>query len=186
MSSLPRSAGGRRILTMSMRRRMEGGCANRESLDKGANGRNLCRWCDLEVPGGRITFCSEWCVNEWKLRSDPGYLRQRVLERDRGVCALCSLDTLKAWRRICRIPLPRRTEVLREWGIRPGVRKSLWDADHIVPVSRGGGECDLDNLRTLCLKCHRLVTGELLRPRQAELGSRPGGAVGTSSEPDCT
>jgi 5-methylcytosine-specific restriction endonuclease McrA len=40
-------------------------------------------------------------------------------------------------------------------------RKSLWDADHIVPVAEGGGECDLSNLRTLCLKCHRVRTAEL-------------------------
>jgi hypothetical protein len=24
-----------------------------------------------------------------------------------------------------------------------------------VPVVEGGGECDLSNMRTLCLKCHR-------------------------------
>jgi len=40
-------------------------------------------------------------------------------------------------------------------------RKSLWDADHILPVAEGGGECDLSNLRTLCLACHRMFTGEL-------------------------
>src|SRR5581483_7715613 len=26
---------------------------------------------------------------------------------------------------------------------------------HILPVASGGGECDLSNMRTLCLKCHR-------------------------------
>ncbi|MGO9970456.1 MAG: HNH endonuclease [Bryobacteraceae bacterium] len=25
----------------------------------------------------------------------------------------------------------------------------------------GGGECDLENLRTLCVRCHREVTAEL-------------------------
>jgi 5-methylcytosine-specific restriction enzyme A len=37
-------------------------------------------------------------------------------------------------------------------------RRSLWDADHILPVAEGGGECDLGNLRTLCLICHREQT----------------------------
>ena len=46
-----------------------------------------------------------------------------------------------------------------EWSLRG--RKSLWDADHIVPVAEGGGECDLSNMRTLCLKCHRIHTAEL-------------------------
>jgi 5-methylcytosine-specific restriction protein A len=27
----------------------------------------------------------------------------------------------------------------------------------------GGGECDLENIRTLCLLCHRLQTTELRR-----------------------
>lgn len=31
---------------------------------------------------------------------------------------------------------------------------SLWDADHMVPVSEGGGCCGLDNIATLCVPCH--------------------------------
>jgi 5-methylcytosine-specific restriction endonuclease McrA len=55
-----------------------------------------------------------------------------------------------------------------EWHL--GSRKSLWDADHIVPVSEGGGECDLSNMRTLCLKCHRAHTAEL-RERRLRKGT---------------
>ena len=40
-------------------------------------------------------------------------------------------------------------------------RRSLWDADHVIPVAEGGGQCDLDNLRTLCLLCHRDETARL-------------------------
>ena len=49
-------------------------------------------------------------------------------------------------------------------------RKSLWDADHIVPVVEGGGECDLSNMRTLCIRCHRQVTVELLRRKRLTKG----------------
>jgi hypothetical protein len=35
-----------------------------------------------------------------------------------------------------------------------------------VPVVEGGGECDLGNMRTLCLKCHRKQTAELRMRRQ--------------------
>jgi hypothetical protein len=35
-----------------------------------------------------------------------------------------------------------------------------------VPVVEGGGECDLQNLRTLCLICHRQQTAAL-RARRA-------------------
>jgi hypothetical protein len=34
-----------------------------------------------------------------------------------------------------------------------------------VPVAEGGGECDLANMRTLCLKCHRAATAALLKRR---------------------
>lgn len=138
---------------------MPGGRVERAELPKGTNGRCLCRWCSLEVPTGRLTFCSDWCVEEWKLRSDPGHLRDRVLERDRGVCAICRLDCLGEFRRIKRLRGTARLKALADWG--QGGRKSLWDADHIVPVAEGGGECDLSNMRTLCLKCHRLHTAAL-------------------------
>jgi 5-methylcytosine-specific restriction enzyme A len=49
-------------------------------------------------------------------------------------------------------------------------RKSLWDADHIVPVVEGGGECDLENIRTLCLRCHRQATLQL-RKRKLRLNA---------------
>ena len=146
---------------MSTSRTIPGGWADRDGLPKGENGRNLCRYCSLEVPKGRFTFCSDWCVEEWKLRTDPGYLREKTLARDRGVCASCGVDTLAEWRRIQRSRGVARAKAYHEWGIRPGARKSLWDADHIVPVAEGGGACDLSNIRTLCLKCHRGATAEL-------------------------
>lgn len=141
---------------------MPGGLADRSSLPKGPNGRCLCRWCNLEVPAGRLTFCSDWCVEEWKLRSDPGHLRERVFERDRGICAACGLDCIAEWRHIKRLRGAARSKAMADWPLRG--RKSLWDADHIVPVAEGGGECDLANMRTLCLKCHRVHTA-ILRAR---------------------
>ena len=144
---------------------MPGGWADRGGLPKGPNGRNLCRWCNLEVPKGRHTFCSDWCVEEWRLRTDPGYVREKVLERDRGVCAVCQVDCGAEWRRLKRLRGAPRLRAFHDWGLRPGSRKSLWDADHIVPVIEGGGECDLANLRTLCLKCHRIATAELRKRR---------------------
>lgn len=140
---------------------MSGGRANAGELPKGANGRNLCRWCSLEVPRGRITFCSAFCVDEWRLRTDPGYLREKVLERDCGVCSQCGLDCVAQWNHIRKLRGAAKSKALADWGLKPKSRQSLWDADHIVPVVEGGGECDLTNLRTLCLKCHRAVTAAL-------------------------
>ena len=154
---------------MSTQREMAGGRAQRDTLPKGANGRCLCRWCNLEVPPGRLTFCSDYCVEEWKLRTDSGHLRQRVLDRDRGICAICGLDCIRELQHIRRLRGTARLRALAEWRLanpakgtpRNWTRRTLWDADHIVPVYAGGGECDLSNLRTLCLKCHRARTQEL-------------------------
>lgn len=140
---------------------MTGGWVDRKHIPRGPNGRGLCRWCSLEVPPRRFTFCSEYCVHEWKLRSQPGYLREQVFLRDHGVCDCCHIDTIAERRRIRYARGKNRQALLAHWGLRGPTRKSLWDADHILPVAEGGGECDLDNLRTLCLLCHREATRRL-------------------------
>jgi len=124
-----------------------------------ARAKQPCRWCAGEVPKRRWTFCSDACVHEWKLRSDPGYLREKVFERDRGVCAACGLDTEALRKDKRKLDYNARRAFEKEWG----GRRCLWDADHVVPVAEGGGECDLSNMRTLCLRCHRHATAELRR-----------------------
>ena len=148
---------------MSTSRTMPGGYADRATVPKGQNGRGLCRWCQLEVPPRRFTFCSEWCVHEWRLRTDPGYLRDQVFARDKGKCALCDVDARTAYFDLKRSRGTHRIKMLARWGLKSINRKSLWDADHVVPVVEGGGECDLANLRTLCVICHRQQTLELRR-----------------------
>jgi 5-methylcytosine-specific restriction enzyme A len=151
---------------------MPGGWIDRKNVPRGPNGRGLCRWCSLEVPKRRFTFCSEYCVHEWKLRSQPAYLREEVFRRDRGVCASCGVDTIAALRRLKRSRGLNRAVLLRHWACGKRMRKSLWDADHILPVVEGGGECDLENIRTLCLLCHRVATRRLReRLRQAKLAA---------------
>jgi 5-methylcytosine-specific restriction protein A len=146
---------------MSTSRTMPGGSVDRADIEKNENGRPLCRWCSLEVPPRRFTFCSDWCVHEWRLRTNPGYLRDQVLLRDKGICAICKVDTKSALLQIKKARGIRRQDLLASWGLKILKRKTLWDADHIIPVVEGGGECDLGNLRTLCLNCHRQQTVEL-------------------------
>ncbi len=65
-----------------------------------------------------------------------------------------------------------RLALMLHWGFNTRIRKSPWDADHILPVAEGGGECDLDNIRTLCLRCHRVVTMQLReRIRRAKVAA---------------
>jgi 5-methylcytosine-specific restriction endonuclease McrA len=138
-----------------------GGWIKPSEIERSPNGRPLCRWCGSEVPKGRRTFCGDRCVHEWKLRTDPGYLRDNVFARDKGVCSNCAIDTKTLRSDMRKLDYAARRLFLKKWGLREGSRKSLWDADHIIPVAEGGGQCDLSNMRTLCVLCHREATAAL-------------------------
>jgi 5-methylcytosine-specific restriction endonuclease McrA len=56
-------------------------------------------------------------------------------------------------------------------------RKTWWEADHIVPVVEGG-DSNLENVRTLCIPCHRKVTAALRDRRQFERNKRIVAIVG--------
>src|SRR4051812_40176310 len=137
-------------------------------------------------------MCSEACRTKWAILTSPSAARAHVEQRDKGICALCGLDTTllmqmleapkqaffggqRGWRRTDELP---RTSFVRRIGYgehpllyRIGRSGSLWDADHILPVVEGGGECDLGNLRTLCVWCHKAETAALAA-RRADARSR--------------
>lgn len=114
------------------------------------------------------TFCSPDCVHEHKLRSNPGYLRDCLFARDRGVCAVCRTDTVAVLAELRRLAPKARKRAVDALGYAAHRVKigSLWDADHIRPVAQGGGECGLENLTTLCVACHRRKTAAQARARQ--------------------
>jgi len=166
------------------------GWCDTTKLPRGPNGRAHCRQCGAEVPKGSRSFCSNACIHLWKLTTDPAYQRQHVHKRDRGVCAMCRLDTdqlerdfREARRASYRERYPDRdpphhtsdywlysnregpTALLKRLGFLAG--RSFWEMDHIVPVVEGGGGCTLANLRTLCRPCHLEVT-RALRARRAK------------------
>lgn len=97
---------------------------------KGPNGRPRCRWCGEEVGRSRQTFCGQACVEEFLIRNDARFAREKVWKRDRGVCAFCGTDG------------------------------SPWECDHIIAVHEGGGMYGLAYLRTLCIDCHRGRTAQ--------------------------
>lgn len=133
---------------MSKRRTTPTGWCNERTMPRGPNGRALCRQCGTEVQGRRRTFCSDACVREWCIRRSPARARRYVFDRDHGICRLCGCDTVAL-----------------------GLR---WEADHIVPVVEGGGECGLEGYRTLCLHCHKRETAKLARRRAAARKQTPG------------
>lgn len=131
----------------------------------------ICRQCGAPLPGRRTSFCGDPCVEAFLVANDPRHASRRVFERDSGVCAACGLDTVRL-REVIGVH-GRTSHLAHRTGIlvldvrsarddRMGVPSDghLWEADHILPVVAGGGQCGLDNLQTLCVWCHRLKTAE--------------------------
>ena len=134
-------------------------------LPRTEEGLPCCRWCNKGVNPPRRTLCSKECEHELKLRISGRYLRDCVYKRDNAICAICNIDTkllalnailLKgderdAYLKEYKISLKRKIWIRRHGG-------GLWDADHIVPVKDGGGCSSLENMRTLCISCHKIIT----------------------------
>jgi 5-methylcytosine-specific restriction enzyme A len=119
----------------------------------GSNGRPACLQCKGDITElRRSTFCSKQCSSDFRLKTDPMHVRFELLKRDGGICAICKKDCF-----IDALKFPR-TRKARGSG-------DLWQADHIVPVIEGGGECGLDNYRTLCTACHKQETAALAKRR---------------------
>jgi len=95
--------------------------------------------------------------------------RWHVEQRDKGVCAKCGWDLGKLERAI-RLRWWLRRYLLKRFGLYG--HTALWEMDHIVPVSEGGGvapdmsyEEVMANLRTLCVPCHKAETAALAARR---------------------
>lgn len=177
----------------------------------------LCRFCGSDVPSGRRTICSDVCAHELQLRARGGYVRRCLLRRDRGLCAICGVDAARAARAaasaaraigkgkgsaallaaahgaLARVPawavLAPHLRLSPHRG-RP-MAGSLWQADHIRAVSKGGGLCGLENLRTLCSPCHAGVTAQQARERAVALRAKRSAAADVlsgakTSQDDCS
>jgi hypothetical protein len=122
---------------------------------KGPGGRPLCHWCGQEVGPRKRRWCGEDCLSIWW---GP---RVWVAHHLPPECARCGLDTVAMEER--RMNLIRRgaglqvRRALRELGFDPD--RSLWDADHILPLAEGGRDSP-DNIQRLCQPCHREKTTE--------------------------
>lgn len=155
---------------MSRKRRR---CIDDIPIKRGPNGRRLCTYCRKEVQPPRITFCSDECVHQHCIRSRPGYAAEHVFLRDCGICAVCGIDTVKRQQdarlavRDSNDPVAT-TAAWKAEGWPKSLSRRWFDVDHIIPVVEGGGECGLDNLRTLCCPCHKKATKALAQKRAQE------------------
>lgn len=136
-----------------------------------------------------------------RLMSSTGQ-RDHLLKLERGVCRSCGLDVeklQKQMRRAYRMAMhlegvPRQGSMTRPYlncrhralaMIGPMVERrtgrvagkldlwrSWWEADHIVPLIEGGDH-SAENLRTLCIWCHRGETANLATRRATARKAAP-------------
>ncbi|CAL0323772.1 unnamed protein product [Lupinus luteus] len=116
-------------------------------------------------------FCNLVCYEEYRIRTSSRFVRHELFQIERGVCTICQLDCHKLVQHIKPLSLERRREYIQKVAPKVAKRKNMleklvndptegnaWHADHIVAVYQGGGECKLENMRTLCVACHHDVT----------------------------
>ncbi|KAM7475665.1 hypothetical protein LguiB_022908 [Lonicera macranthoides] len=116
-------------------------------------------------------FCELRCYEEYRLRTSNRYLREGLFQIEHGICTSCQLNCHKLVEHIRPLSFEKRQEYIKK--VAPELAKRMklfdklvldptegnaWHADHIVPVYQGGGECTLENMRTLCVACHADVT----------------------------
>ncbi|XP_048024130.1 DNA annealing helicase and endonuclease ZRANB3 isoform X1 [Megalobrama amblycephala] len=143
-------------------------------------GTPLCLSCQKpsgEHRGWAGGFCSPACMEDFQLRSNQGYMRARVLETEQGVCQHCGLNAHQLYMQVRDAPHTHRKEMLdNTWlaqlplkqlneMIQSPMEGQFWQVDHINPVYRGGGQCSLENLQTLCTVCHRMRTAQQAKDR---------------------
>ena len=98
------------------------------------NENKSCRWCGAELSGRRTRFCRSECDIEYWSRRNWTMLKRYVHKRDDWTCQIC--------------------------GVRRVGDLGRNHADHVIPIADGGDEFDPDNVRTLCVDCHKEVTRE--------------------------
>lgn len=136
-------------------------------------GNRVCRFCRRLLAKG--VYCSKECHKEVDVRC--GFrLSSYMYKRDRSICADCGVDireldyalrdllwklknqyyTQAPGRHFCRTnsSMPLFYDIIKQCGLGNNF-KTTEVFHHVVPVERGGGCCGLDNLVTLCARCHK-------------------------------
>uniref|UniRef100_A0A673HIW7 HNH domain-containing protein n=1 Tax=Sinocyclocheilus rhinocerous TaxID=307959 RepID=A0A673HIW7_9TELE len=137
-----------------------------------------CRKPSGEHHGWAGGFCSPACTEDFQLRSNQGYMRTHVLEKEQGVCQHCGLNAHQLYVQVRDAPRIHRNEMLDNTWLAQLPLKQVglicrtlicifghFFLDHINPVYRGGGQCSLVNLQTLCTVCHRMRTTQQAKDR---------------------
>lgn len=116
----------------------------------GPDGKPLCRGCGGAVPAHRQTWCSSECYH----KHCPQAVVSQVKKRDKEICQKCGYNYLQAYEFWFKSQPKFSNPGYLNW------KNSEPDAPeyhHIVPFSEGGKHT-LENMTTLCHKCHAEVT----------------------------
>ncbi|XP_075492000.1 LOW QUALITY PROTEIN: uncharacterized protein LOC142530108 [Primulina tabacum] len=116
-------------------------------------------------------FCNLNCFEEYRSRTSSRFLREGLFQIENGMCTNCQLDCRRLVENLRLLSLEKRPMYIKQVAPKIADHKKLldklvhdpiegnaWHADHIIPVYKGGGECKLENMRTLCVACHAAVT----------------------------
>jgi hypothetical protein len=99
-------------------------------IDYAPNVGNMCACgCGFVLTGKKKRWatvdCSTKCYEEFAIiKGNTSAIRQALFLIEGGYCRYC------------------------------GAYDQHWQADHIIPVYKGGAGCNLSNFQTLCLHCH--------------------------------
>jgi 5-methylcytosine-specific restriction endonuclease McrA len=91
--------------------------------------------CGKALIGRRTRWATNKCLTPemlqryWILKGDQKTIRKAVAKRDDAYCRDCGVQSWEDW-----------------------------EADHIIPVHKGGGGCGLENFQTLCKEHHLVKT----------------------------
>ena len=89
--------------------------------------------CGIKLTGRQSRWaskeCSEKAYNAFAIiKGSADIVRKNLFQIDKGACRNCGEIT------------------------------DNWEADHILPVHKGGGACGIDNYQSLCYQCHKEKT----------------------------
>ncbi|XP_047966683.1 DNA annealing helicase and endonuclease ZRANB3 isoform X2 [Salvia hispanica] len=139
----------------------------------------LCKLCQNPCMGNEAKlpqffedlFCGLGCFEEYRSRTSNRFLRQGLFQIEHGICTNCQLDCHRLVKHLRVLSVEKREAYIKNVAPNIATHKKMlaklvqdpsegnaWHADHIIPVYKGGGECKLENLRTLCIACHADVT----------------------------
>jgi len=119
-----------------------------------------CAWCGASLPLRRRTWCSERCSTAFWTNHWWTLARRAAKRRDRYRCRNCGAAAPKRPARTAFATLPKYRAAMRAW--RAAKQTGRMEVNHRIPCrgKHGTVSCDhhLDNLETLCIACHRVLT----------------------------